>query len=143
MECDTQLHLWRESSARAGADIALKFALSFYEGIDLALLTRMRTESKWCEDPEWIARRQAYANKLIQYSFCHAWNKGSSYLDTADEEIVSGAEEEGSESEGSELGDEAEDPEGNEVDPENKAEASSPPPHSGAPHSGEQSRSRS
>ena len=108
--------------------------LSWYEGIDLALLKHMRTGSKWCEDPEWIACRQACANNLIQYSLCHAWNEGPSFLDAADDEIVSGAEE-GNQSEDSELGDEAEDPEDNKVDPEDEAEASAPPPHSGVPPS--------
>lgn len=134
MECDAQLHLWRKSGARDGADIALQFVLSWYEGIDLGLLTRVRTGSKWCENPDWIARRKACANKLIQYSFCHAWNEGPSYLDVVDEEVVS-EDEEGSEGEGSKIGDEAEDPEDGEVNPEDEAEAGAPPPHSEVPPS--------
>ena len=57
LEIETQLDLWRESAGRAAADTLLHHILTWYEKIDLSLLTRRRTGSKWTDDPEWVARR--------------------------------------------------------------------------------------
>ncbi len=62
---------WRESAARAGADEALAFVLSWYEGIKLDVLQTMRTGSKWIEDPELIQQRRQRAYSFVQYADIH------------------------------------------------------------------------
>jgi hypothetical protein len=42
---------WRHSSARARADIALRFACSWYEGLDLNVLHTMRADAPTNKDP--------------------------------------------------------------------------------------------
>ena len=59
METETQLDLWRESAGHAAVDTILHHILTWYEKIDLSLLTCWRTGSRWTDDPEWVARRQA------------------------------------------------------------------------------------
>ena len=66
-----RLDEWRESAARAGADEALAFTLSWYEGINLDALQTMRTGSKWIEDPELIKQRQRRAYSFVQYADIH------------------------------------------------------------------------
>ena len=58
---DDRLQEWRESSARAGADEALKVVLSWYEGIKLEVLRGIRTNGKYVTDPELIKKRQEIA----------------------------------------------------------------------------------
>jgi hypothetical protein len=43
---------WRHSSTCARADIALRFACSLYEGLDLDALHRMRDDAPINKDPE-------------------------------------------------------------------------------------------
>ena len=50
-EIETQLEDWKMSSARQGADFALKVVFSWYENIDLRQLRTLRDGSKWIEDP--------------------------------------------------------------------------------------------
>ena len=64
---------WRESAARVGADEALSFVLSWYEGIKLETLQSMRTGSKWTTDPDLIKRRQATAYSFIPYANIHTF----------------------------------------------------------------------
>jgi hypothetical protein len=63
MDSGDRLDEWRASAACAGADEALSFVLSWYEGIDLDILKTMRIGSKWTSEPELIQKRQetAYA----------------------------------------------------------------------------------
>ena len=51
---EDRLREWRSSSDRAGADEALTYVLSWYEGIDLDVLQTLRSNSKWTTDPELI-----------------------------------------------------------------------------------------
>ena len=46
MDVEERLCEWRESAARAGADEALSFVLSWYEGIKLECLQSLRSGSK-------------------------------------------------------------------------------------------------
>jgi len=92
-EIETQLDLWRESAGRAVAETVLHHILTWYEKIDLSLLTRMRTGSKWTNDPEWVARRQACAHSLIEYPPIHEWTEGSSFLEAAGAEEVENVED--------------------------------------------------
>ena len=48
---EKRLEEWQESAARAGADEALTFVLSWYEEINLDDLKAMRSDSKWMTDP--------------------------------------------------------------------------------------------
>ena len=57
MVSDDRLNEWRESAARVGADEALSFVLSWYEGINLDVLHTMRLGSKYMTDPELIKKR--------------------------------------------------------------------------------------
>ena len=64
---DDRLQEWRESSARAGADEAMKVVLSWYEGIKLEVLRGIRTNGKYVTDPEWIKKRQEIAYSFLDY----------------------------------------------------------------------------
>ena len=68
MASQSQLNLWRESAGRAGADMALTVIMSWYEDISLDTLINLRTGSRWVEDPEFVARRQARAFQLVEYA---------------------------------------------------------------------------
>jgi hypothetical protein len=68
-----RLDEWRESAARAGADEALTFVLSWYEDINLDGLQTLRSNSKWTEDPELVKQRKRRAHAIAQYAGCHQW----------------------------------------------------------------------
>ena len=67
---------WRSSAARVGADEALMYVLSWYEGINLDMLKTVRDGSKWTTDPELIRRHQELAHSLIQYAPVHSFVAG-------------------------------------------------------------------
>ena len=94
---DDRLQEWRESSARAGADEAIKVVLSWYEGIKLEVLRGIRTNGKYVTDPELIKKR-----KEIAYSFLDYIDLSQFVEDPADAE-----EEEEDEDAGDEEGTEA------------------------------------
>ena len=48
---EARFHAWRSSSARAGADQALQFVLSWYETIKLDKVRALRKGSDWTSDP--------------------------------------------------------------------------------------------
>jgi hypothetical protein len=73
MECKDRLCEWRESAARAGADEALSFVLSWYEGITLECLQSMRSGSKWTTDPELVRERQQRAYSIARYASTHTF----------------------------------------------------------------------
>ena len=76
MTSEERINEWRESAARVGADEALSFILSWYEGIKLEALQTMRTGSKWTTDPDLIKRRQETANSFIPYANVHTFVEG-------------------------------------------------------------------
>ena len=47
---EAKLREWRHSSARAGADEALAWVLSWYEEMDLDMRKTQREGSRWVED---------------------------------------------------------------------------------------------
>ncbi|KAM0920905.1 hypothetical protein ACQ4PT_007153 [Festuca glaucescens] len=63
-----RLSEWRHSAARAGADIALRFACSWYEGLDLDALHNMREGAPTDTDPAKTATRRARAYQLASYA---------------------------------------------------------------------------
>jgi hypothetical protein len=58
MESCARLTEWRHSAARSGADTALWFACSCYEGLDLDALATLRTGAPIDTDPVLTAKRQ-------------------------------------------------------------------------------------
>src|SRR4051812_15206243 len=87
MASQTQLNLWRESAGRAGADMELTAIMSWYEDISLKTLINLRTGSRWVEDPEFVARSQARAFQLVEYTDVHNWIKGPSFLPNPADDI--------------------------------------------------------
>ena len=63
-----RLSEWRHSAARAGADVALRFACSWYEGLDLEALHSMREGAPTDTDPAKTAARRARAYHLASYA---------------------------------------------------------------------------
>ena len=66
-----RLRAWRESAARAGAEEALMWVLSWYEDLDLDKLTALREGSAWIDDPELVKKRQALAYDMAQIGRAH------------------------------------------------------------------------
>jgi len=64
----TRLKQWRSSSARAGADAALLFIMSWYELIDLAKVRSFREGSSWASDPNRIKIREEAANFMAEFA---------------------------------------------------------------------------
>src|SRR3954470_15606158 len=98
---EDRLDQWRESAGRAAADKALSFVLSWYENINLDVLSRIRGDGKWLNDPELIKKRQERAYAMIEYTMVHAWCDGPSFLDLGDP-LVEVADEEGADREATE-----------------------------------------
>ena len=76
MASEERLDDWRSSAARVGADEALMYVLSWYEGLNLDALKTLRDGSKWLTDPDHIRRRQELAHSLIQYAPVHSFVPG-------------------------------------------------------------------
>src|SRR3954465_13432083 len=88
MASERQLSLWRESTRRAGAVMALTVIMSWYEDISLDILRNLCTGSRWVEDPTFVALRQARAFQLVEYADVHTWNEGPCFLPNPDDEVV-------------------------------------------------------
>lgn len=85
MTSEERLCEWWESAARVGADEALSFVLSWYEGIKLEALQTMRVGSKWTTDPDLIKRRQETASSFIPYANIHTFVEGPEIPDDGEE----------------------------------------------------------
>ena len=83
---EERLREWRSSSARAGADQALTFVLSWYEEIDLNVLQSLRSDSKWTSDSALIQRRKDAAFSMASYAETLNFIAGPVYSDGEDEE---------------------------------------------------------
>ena len=92
MASEERLDDWASSAARVGADEALTYVLSWYEGIDLDTLRTLRDGSKWTTDLDLIRRRQDVAHSLIQYAPVHSFVPGERVPQA--EEIEEAGEEE-------------------------------------------------
>ncbi|XP_024310545.1 uncharacterized protein LOC106866888 [Brachypodium distachyon] len=68
LEVEDRLNEWQESAAHVGADEALSFVLSWYDGINLDVLQSMRVAPPFLSDPELVAKRQERAYSFIQYA---------------------------------------------------------------------------
>jgi hypothetical protein len=67
-EASRWLSEWLHSSARAGDDIALRFACSWYEGLDLNALHSLRDDTPTNNDPTLGATRRARAYEIASYT---------------------------------------------------------------------------
>ena len=63
-----RLQVWRSSSARAGADAALAFLMSWHQDIELEKIETLRKGAPWTTEPALIAKRQAAASYMAQYA---------------------------------------------------------------------------
>ena len=68
MGSSARLNEWRHSAARSGADTALRFICSWYEGIDLDALETLRSSAPTDTDPALRAKRQQRAYQLAHYA---------------------------------------------------------------------------
>jgi hypothetical protein len=59
---------WKRSSARAGADAALRVACSWYEELDLDALHSLRGKAPTDTDPALTAKRQDRAYRVAQFA---------------------------------------------------------------------------
>jgi len=92
---EARLREWRSSSARAGADQALVFVLSWYEEIEIGTVTSLRKGSPWNTTPAGIEKRQAAADLFASYADTRTFNEGRAYSEdeeSSDEEEESGEE---------------------------------------------------
>src|SRR3954470_21065808 len=67
--------------------MALTVIMSWYEDISLDTLINLRTGSRWVEDPEFVARRQARAFQLVEYADVHNWIEGPSFLPNSADDV--------------------------------------------------------
>ena len=65
---EARIREWRSSAARAGADQALTFVLSWYESINLNVVRSLRQGSKWTSDPTLIESRKDAAKFMASYA---------------------------------------------------------------------------
>ena len=92
---EARLREWRCSSARAGADKALLFVLSWYEDVEIHTVTSLRRGSPWNSTPDGIAKRQAAADRFASYANTRTFDDGRLYSEdeeSSDEEAASGEE---------------------------------------------------
>ena len=85
-ESEQRLREWRHSSARAGADEALAWVLSWYEKINLDALVETRGASAWLSDPTLISKRQERAFEIAKYADTRAYIAGDDNSEPEDEE---------------------------------------------------------
>jgi hypothetical protein len=67
-ETDKRLSEWRHSTARAGANTALRFVCSWYESLDLESLHIMCADAPTDLDPEKTAACRARAYRIASYA---------------------------------------------------------------------------
>ena len=106
-----RIHVWKLSGARAGADQVLTQVLSWYEGLDLEAILRLRTVSSWVTDPEKIQRRQEVAHRIAAWSSFRTFTPSvipsdseSDYEDDEDDAASGEAEDEAPEGDDADSG---------------------------------------
>jgi hypothetical protein len=68
-KCGAQLHEWRCSLARSGADTTMRFVCSWYEDLDLDALETLRFGAPTDTDPILTAKRRDRAYQVAHYAF--------------------------------------------------------------------------
>jgi hypothetical protein len=98
LESGKRLSEWRRSASRAGADTALRFVCSWYEGLDLDTLTTMRGDAPTDTDLILTAKRRDRAYRIAHYAptstFFPALADLEDELSEAEEEAEEGEDEE-------------------------------------------------
>ena len=110
---------WKCSSARAGADAALRVACSWYEELDLDALHSLRGDAPTDKDPALTAKRQDRAYRVAQFASISTFIPPPADIRdevTDDEEEGSGEDEEEDAEEGDAPSEQA--PEAPEADPQ-------------------------
>jgi hypothetical protein len=99
----SKVHLreWQDSGARAGADEALTYFLSWYKKADLETLRTVREGSIWTTDPEHIRRRQELAHSYVHYANTDAFVRYIHEPKKKEDDAKVSADTEGSDSSGS------------------------------------------
>ncbi|KAM0851442.1 hypothetical protein ACQ4PT_052421 [Festuca glaucescens] len=128
-----RLSEWRRSAARAGADVALRFACSWYEGLDLDALHSMHEGAPTDTDLAKTAARRARAYHLASYASTSTFipppaNLAEEYTDDEEEEEAADDEAEANAEAPEEpaTGNTEQAPEAPEQAPEQSPESSSP-----------------
>ena len=67
-QAKTRLRLWRSSSARAGADDALMFIMSWHVHVELHKIQTLREGSSWMTNPDLIKIREEVANFMAEFA---------------------------------------------------------------------------
>lgn len=98
---ETRLREWRSSSACAGADRALGFVLSWYEGIEIDTVRSLRTGSLWLSEPKLIESRKKAADYYADYAVTKYIIPGPVYEDGEEDDIEEDAGAEGDAAESS------------------------------------------
>ena len=93
---EERFRAWRSSSARAGADQALQFVLSWYGTVKLEKLQYQREGSEWTSNPERIAERLIAVDYMDNYADTSVLDHGRIYSDAEEEEEAPPREEAGS-----------------------------------------------
>jgi hypothetical protein len=92
---------WRRSASPAGADTALRFVCSWYEGLDLDTLATMRGDAPTDTDPILTAKHRDRAYRVAHYAptsiFIPAPADLEDELSEAEEETEEGEDEEAEE----------------------------------------------
>ena len=122
VDAEDRLIEWRQSAARAGADEALAWVLSWYETIELANIKGVREGSRWIADPEWVRKRQELAYSLVQYADINNFHEDPNAPADDQPEADDGQEADG-EDDGESDGEDYEDAESEEVEEDIDAEA--------------------
>ena len=65
---EERLREWRSSAARAGADTALTFVMSWYEEIELGTMKTIRLHSPWTDDATFVAQRKKAAHFMAGWA---------------------------------------------------------------------------
>ncbi|KAM0907458.1 hypothetical protein ACQ4PT_016110 [Festuca glaucescens] len=124
-----RLSEWRHSAARAGADVALRFACSWYEGLDLDALHSMREGAPTDTDPAKTAARRDRAYRIACYAPTSTFIPPPEDIEeefSDEEEAADGEEAEGDAPEETAAGNTEQAPEAPEQAPGQAPESSSP-----------------
>jgi len=82
---DERLDEWRQSSARAGADVAMQFVLSWHESMEPEKLQTIRQSGKFVTLPDWVKRRQEAAYRFAEYADVENFHEDPNAEDEEDE----------------------------------------------------------
>ena len=83
---ETRVREWRSSAARAGADQALTFVLSWYEAINLDAVRSLYQGSKWTSDLTLIASRKEAASFMAGYAPTRNFFPGPAYSEDEEDD---------------------------------------------------------